>query len=268
MDVEGKRALITGGSSGIGLATAAALIAKGAKVFVTGRRPSGVAEAVEQLRSGGGFVDGCAADVTTEEGRSLTMRSSISALGGLGILINNAGGVRAGSLEDISEADISAMIAVDLLAPIFLTRAALPALRSSGDAMIVNVTSGIALVGIPFYAAYAAAKAGLARFGEAMRRELIGEGIHVLTVYPTATDTPMLRTSRAGTELGFVKEPVAAVANAIIGGIEADALEVVRGGASRNSMIESNRQDPTSIDLRFAQMKTELHAAVRDHSAL
>jgi uncharacterized oxidoreductase len=76
------------------------------------------------------------------------------------------------------------MLSIDLLAPILLTRAALPSLRASGDAVVVNVTSGIALIGAPFYATYAAAKAGLARFSEALRRELKGEGIHVLTVYP------------------------------------------------------------------------------------
>jgi uncharacterized oxidoreductase len=99
------------------------------------------------------------------------------------------------------------MLNVDLLAPILLTRAAMPSLRASGDAMVVNITSGIALIGAPFYATYTAAKAGLARFGEALRRELKGEGIHVLTVYPGATDTPMMKTNRAGSELGFSASP-------------------------------------------------------------
>ena len=106
----------------------------------------------------------------------------------------------------------------------------MPSLRASGEAMVINVTSGIALIGAPFYATYAAAKAGLARFGEALRRELKGEGIHVLTLYPGATETPMMKTNRAGPELGFNREPASAVAAATIAGIEADAFEVVRGG--------------------------------------
>ena len=110
------------------------------------------------------------------EGRALTLRQALDALGGLDILVNNAGGVRAGRLEATSQSEIEAMLNVDLLAPILLTRAALPSLRASGEAMVVNVTSGIALIGAPFYATYAAAKAGLARFGEALRRELKGEG--------------------------------------------------------------------------------------------
>src|SRR3546814_4760258 len=94
------------------------------------------------------------------------------------------------------------MIDVNLVAPILLTRAALPALRQGGDAMVVNIASGIALVGAPFYATYAAAKAGVAGFGESLRRELKGEGVHVLTAFPGGTDTPMMKSNRAGPEIG------------------------------------------------------------------
>jgi len=268
MRLQGKRVLVTGGSSGIGLATARALLAKGAKVAVTGRRPDVLAAAVKDLQMDGGFVRGVAADVGTAEGRVATLGQALAALGGLDILINNAGGVRAGRLENTSEAEIEAMVAVDLLAPILLTRAALPALRASGDAMVVNVTSGIALIGAPFYATYAAAKAGLARFGEALRRELKGEGIHVLTAYPGGTDTPMMKSNRAGPELGFAREPAAAVADAIVEGIEAAAFEVIRGGETRAKMIALNRDDPAAVDARFLGLKPALEEAVKDHSAL
>ena len=73
--------------------------------------------------------------------------------------------------------------------------------------LVVNIASGIALVAAPFYATYAGVKGGLAKFGELLRRELKGEGVHVMTVYPGATDTPMMRTSKAGPELGFTREP-------------------------------------------------------------
>src|ERR1700722_8568325 len=132
MKLEGKRALITGGTSGIGLATAAAVMAKGAKVFITGRRQDRLSMALERLRAGGGHADGLTADVATEQGRALTLKGCTEALGGVDILINNAGGVRAGRLEDTTEAEIATMIAVDLLAPILLTRAALPQLRATG----------------------------------------------------------------------------------------------------------------------------------------
>ena len=230
MNIKGKRVLITGGSSGIGFALAQALVAKGASVVVSGRREAALATAVAELGRTGAAVSSVAADVSTPAGRDATLKHAISALGGLDILINNAGGVRAGRLENTPEEELQAMIEVDLVAPILLTREALPTLRQSGDAMIVNVASGIALIGAPFYATYAATKAGLARFGEALRRELKGEGIHVLTAYPGGTDTPMMQSNRAGPELGFSREPASAVAEAIVEGIEANAFEVVRGG--------------------------------------
>ena len=268
MYLEGKRVIITGGSSGIGLATAQAMTAVGARVFITGRRPDIVAKAVDQLRATHAEASGVAADVATNDGRARTLEAGLETLGGLDILVNNAGGVRAGRLEDTSEAEIRAMIEVDLVAPILLTRAALPHLRAGGDGLVVNVTSGIALIGLPFYATYAAAKAGFARFSEALRRELKGEGVHVLTVYPGGTDTPMMKSNRAGPELGFGREPASAVAEAIVAGIRADAFDVVRGGEARDKMIALNRDDPAAIDQRFLGIKPALAEAVRDHSAL
>jgi uncharacterized oxidoreductase len=268
MNIEGKRVLITGGSSGIGLALARALLAKRAKVVISGRRPDVLAKAVEELRHAGSPVGSVAADVATAGGRAATLTQALDTLGGLDILVNNAGGVRAGRLENTSEAELQAMIDVDLVAPIMLTRAALPALRAGGDAMIVNVASGIALIGAPFYATYAATKAGLARFSEALRRELTGEGVHVLTAYPGGTDTPMMASNRAGPELGFSREPASAVADAIVEGIETNAFEVIRGGEARAQMIALNRENPRAVDERFLGLKPALEEAVKDHSAL
>jgi short-subunit dehydrogenase len=268
MQIQDKRVLVTGGSSGIGLAMAHVLVAKGAKVVVSGRRSEVVASAVAELKAGGGLAWGVAADVGTAEGRARTLNEALAVLGGLDILVNNAGAVRAGRLEAVSETEIEAMVAVDLLAPILLTRAALPALRASGDAIVVNVASGIALIGAPFYATYAGVKAGLARFGEALRRELKGEGVHVLTAYPGGTDTPMMRSNRAGPELGFSRETASDVAAAIVEGIETGAFEVIRGGEARARMIALNREDPEAVDERFLGLKPALEEAVKDHSAL
>ena len=133
---------------------------------------------------------------------------------------------------------------------------------------MVNVTSGIALLGAPFYTSYAAVKAGLTRFGEALRRELKGEGVHVLTAYPSGTDTPMMTSNRAGPELGFGREPASDVAAAIVEGIETGAFEVIRGGEAHAQMIALNRENPAAVDERFLGLKPALEEAVKDHSAL
>jgi uncharacterized oxidoreductase len=113
----------------------------------------------------------------------------------------------------------------------------------------------------------AAAKAGLSRFGEALRRELKGEGVHVLTVFPVATETPMMANSKAGSDLGFGREPAADVGKAVVEGIEANAIEVVRGGEARAKAIALNRDNPLALDERFLGMKAALEEATRDHRA-
>lgn len=143
---------------------------------ISGRRREVVAKAVRPMQTGSAEIHGIASDVATAEGGAATLEQALAALGGLDVLVNNAGAVRLGRRENTDETELQAMI--DVTAPILLARAAPPVLRNSGDAMIVNVSSGIA----PFYETYATVKAGLAYFGEALRRELKREGIHVLTV--------------------------------------------------------------------------------------
>ncbi|WP_010219894.1 SDR family NAD(P)-dependent oxidoreductase [Sphingomonas sp. PAMC 26621] len=265
MNVTGKRALVTGGSSGIGLEIARELLRAGANVAITGRRQDAIDLAVRTLE-GLGAISGVSADVATPEGRAQTLDLATRSLGGLDILVNNAGGVRAGRIEAIEEDEIRRMVEVNLTGPILLTRAALPLLRESGDALVVNVSSGIALVGMAFYSPYAAVKAGIAHFGEALRRELDGEGVRVLTVYPTATDTPMMATSGLGRFGG--RETASAVAQDVVAAILHNRLEVVRGGPDRHAMIELNRTDPGAVDDALRPTKSATEEAARNHSAL
>jgi len=268
MNIKNQSILITAAGSGIGRATAIALARKGARLTLFGRRQEPLEETARLVQEAGSEARVVTGDVTNVSAGGRAIRTATEQYGGLDVLINNAGNVRAGRLETIELEDIRAQIEVNLTGPILLTRAALPALRSSNDAAIVNVSSAIGLVGMPFYATYAATKAGIAHFSEALRRELYGEGVRVMTVYPGATDTPMMESTEAGPELGFEYEPAEAVADALVEGLETKKLEVIRGGEARSAMIAANREQPQEVDARLAQMKEALERATTNHRSI
>ncbi len=268
MDLSGKSVLVTGAGSGIGRATAVKLANKGAKLTLTGRREEPLRETARLVEEAGGEARLVAGDVTDPATQERVVQAAVESFGGLDVLVNNAGNVRAGRLEDISAEEVRTQIEVNLLAPVLLTRAALPTLMESGDAAVVNVSSGFGLVGMPFYSTYASTKAGIAHFGEALRRELFGEGVHVMTIYPGATETPMMDNNEAGPELGFQYESAEDVAEALVAGLEAGELEVVRGAEDRSAMTQMSRENPRELDEQVAQMKGELEKAVANHSSL
>jgi uncharacterized oxidoreductase len=263
----GKIVLLTGAGSGIGRATAILLARHQARLVLFGRRAEPLHETASLVRDAGGIAEIVAGDIGDPAARSASLAAA-ERLGGLDILINNAGGVMSGRLETIAEADLRALIEVNLIAPILLTQAALPLLGRSSDAAIVNVSSGMGLIGMPLYTVYTAAKAGIARFGEALRREVAPRGIRVLTLYPTATETPMMASSRIGSDQGIIRETPEAVADALVAGLLDDASEVVRGGAERMAMIQRNLVDPNSVDAHFATILDGLEAATRGHRSL
>src|SRR5260370_31160918 len=106
MNLQGKRALITGGSSGIGFAIAEAMLAKGTQIVITGRRPDVLSTAAKRLRAGGGRVDFVVADVSTENGRETTLKFALDHIGGPDRQVNNAGRGRAGPFEGAARDEI------------------------------------------------------------------------------------------------------------------------------------------------------------------
>jgi len=219
-------------------------------------------------RETGGEAQVVSGDITDPTTRERVIKAAIESFGGLDVLVNSAGAVRAGRLENVDVEEIRAQIEANLVAPILLTRVALPALRQSGDAAVVNMSSGLGLVGMPFYSVYGATKAGIAHFGEALRRELFGEGVHVMTVYPGATETPMMESSEAGPELGVEYEPPEDVAEALVAGLEAGELEIVRGAEDRSALTQMSREQPRELDEQVAQIKGDLERAVANHRSL
>jgi short-subunit dehydrogenase len=276
MQLRGRKALITGAGSGIGRALALRLADYGGALVLAGRRAEPLQETARLVNEQGGTAHVILADLAESAVPARLVEQSAAVLGGLDLLVNNAGNVRAGELESISEDDIQAMVAVDLLAPILLTRAALPHLRAAaraagevpGSAAVVGISSGIALVGLPYYSVYAGVKAGLARFDEALRRELHGTGIYVVTAYPGATATPMMDTNAAGDEVGFGRRSVEEVADAIVDGLLKDLIEINTALAGRRGMQELNRTDPVAVDEKLAPLLPLLRQGVSGHRSM
>lgn len=270
MDLSNRRGIITGAGSGIGRELAIEFGKRGANLLLVGRREDPLVETAGLVAAAGGRAEVLSVDVTDADAPARILQAA-AALGDIDLLINNAGNVRAGRLDAVSEQDVRSMLDLNLTAPILLTRASLGVLRRSGSeagSILLNISSGIALVGLPFYTVYAATKAGLAHFGEALRRELHGTGVHVATAYPGATATPMMDTSEAGEDLGFGRRPVKDVITEILAALERDEHEINTALASRRQMQQLNVSDPLAVDAALAPRLAALEDAVRDHNSI
>jgi len=209
--LRGRNALVTGGSRGIGLAVARELAQLGADVLIAARDPAGVEEAARALG-----VAAVAADVTTPEGRARIVEA-VLARGPLHVLVHNAGGNVRGPLVGYDDATIERLLALNLTAPLFLSRDLHPALRAAGDASVIHVGSVGGHVALPTGVPYGAAKAGLAQATRTLALEWARDGIRVNTVAPWYTRTPLvepvlsrpeaLAAILARTPLGRIAEP-------------------------------------------------------------
>lgn len=182
-ELVGRRALVTGGTRGIGAAIVQRLLDAGAKVVVTARSRG------EAMPAGAVFVAG---DVTTVEGVKAIAAEALGALGGLDILVNNAGGGRpfAAGTASIPDEEWQACFALNLFSAIRLTNALLPALRESKAAAIVNISSTAATMPFPAFAHYCAAKAALDTYSRTLALEVGPSGIRVNVVSPGPVTTP------------------------------------------------------------------------------
>lgn len=271
MDLTDRRGVVTGAGSGIGRELAVALGRRRGKLLLVGRRAAALRETAGFVAAAGGEAEILVRDITEPGAADEVAEAARDRWGGLDLLVNNAGNVRAGRLETYDVADVDAMVALNLTAPILLTRAALPDLHASAadrTSLVLTVASGIALVPLPFYSVYAATKTGIAAFGHALRRELQGTGVHVATAYPGATATPMMDSSQAGEELGFARRATADVVAEMLDALERDEHEINTSLASRRTLQELHATDPLAVDIEIAPMLGELEAAVRYHRSI
>jgi 3-oxoacyl-[acyl-carrier protein] reductase len=184
LGLRGRRALITGGSRGIGFAVAEALAAEGAAVGLVARATAGLAEAAERLKSQGNTVATAAADVTDTSQLKQAVADIATALGGLDRLVANAGGtVGRGNLTSAGDGDFTATFALNAGHAAELIRAGLPHLRAAGGGAVVIISSVTGMRPAP-RTAYAAAKAAEIHLAATAAQELAPAGVRVNCVSP------------------------------------------------------------------------------------
>lgn len=185
--LQGRKMLITGGGSGIGLATARRFIAEGGRVALLDRD----AQALERARHELGCFT-VTADVTEEAQVTQAVADAVAALGGLDGLVNAAGTSFWRSFDDLTFAEWRQVMSVNLDGPFLVCKAAWPALKASGQATIVNVASGAGLQPRPNFSAYCASKAGLLLFTKSLAMDGAAYGVRANAVCPGIVLTPLV----------------------------------------------------------------------------
>jgi all-trans-retinol dehydrogenase (NAD+) len=201
MELQGATAVITGGAMGIGLATAHRLIARGCAVALWDIQPDALANAARELHAKGGTVYTYICDVTDKAAVYATAARTISAMGQVDILINNAGFVRGGSFLSLKDTDDERTVGVNITALLYTIRAFLPGMYERDRGHIVNISSAAGLLGVPDLSVYAATKWAVYGLTESMRFEaqLQGKnGVRWSSIHPSYLAHGMFEGARLG----------------------------------------------------------------------
>jgi len=227
------RALVTGAAGGIGSAVAAEFVRQGAGVLLTDLREEALRAASEKLRRESLRVDWLAADINSSRGRAALARSAAKL--SINTVVNVAGVNPFGMLVEQSAAQIELAVAVNTTAPILLTQEMLPHLSGLPCAHVVNLGSMLGSIAMPGYAAYAATKAAIRCFSEALRREMRDTNVRVHYVAPRATRTPLNSADVCAMNecLGIRVDDPSVVAHAVVRAIVHDKAEIYVGFPER-----------------------------------
>ena len=242
MDLTARTILITGGSSGIGLELARQLLARGNVVVITGRSEQALETAKLSLPGLHAFKS----DVSDPSAIRVLHDTLTTRFPNLDTLINNAGVMRIVNLsEDRSLEDVTREIDIGLSGPIHMVQQFLPHLRSTSDALIVNVSSGLAFVPFPISPVYSAAKAAIHAYTRCLRVQLAGTTVAVVELAPPLTETPLFSTEFKDQMKGEKGMAVDVLVRRSIAAIESGRLEI-RPGQS-NILKVASRLAPEFI---------------------
>jgi 3-oxoacyl-[acyl-carrier protein] reductase len=204
--LDGKVAIVTGGSRGIGRAIAAALLDAGGQVAITGRSADSLAQAEAELEGGQRLLT-VQADVASEADVHRLVRETAARFGGIDILVNNAGVGRMTDVADQPTHEWREMIDTNLTGVFLCSRAVIPHLKQRGGGWIVSISSLASQNPFPGGACYSATKAGLNAFSHALMQEVRQHGIRVTVVAPGSVNTNFIPRDRGGDDGGWKLTP-------------------------------------------------------------
>jgi 3-oxoacyl-[acyl-carrier protein] reductase len=217
MDLDGKKALVTGGSEGIGRAIAAALVAEGCDVTITGRRRAPLEAAAREV--GAGWIAG---DVGREEDAARTVREFVARHGRIDILVNNAGFGAFAPLVDTALGRMEEVFRTNVFGAFLMAREAARHFVAQGSGNLVNISSTAGLRGFPGGTAYASSKFALRGMTECWREELRRHGVRVLLVNPSEVVTGFAGKSGRAQDPSPRKLRPKEVADAVVGALRLD----------------------------------------------
>jgi len=197
MRLEGRHAVVTGGSRGIGAAVARQLVSEGCAVMICARGLESAEELAAALRSSGAEAWAQVCDVADERSVERLAEAAVERMGRVDILVNNAGIALSGPIKTLTLEAWERVFAINATGTFLCTRAFLPGMRSSGWGRVVNIASIAGKVGAPYIAAYTASKHAVLGFTRAVATEVASEGVTVNAVCPGYVDTPMTTQSVA-----------------------------------------------------------------------
>jgi NAD(P)-dependent dehydrogenase (short-subunit alcohol dehydrogenase family) len=191
MSLQDKVAVVVGGGTGIGRATAMRLAAEGARIAVFGRREPLLVDTVAAIRKAGGVALHVAGDVAREADVTRLIDATVAAHGGIDILVNAAAVRGPAPFTDVTTADFEASLRTNLLGAFVVTRAAVAPMRARGGGSVIHIGSALGTVAVPLFAPYIASKGGLTMLAKAAAVELVADGIRVNVVAPGTIDTDL-----------------------------------------------------------------------------
>jgi short-subunit dehydrogenase len=258
-NLQGKRILITGASSGIGKALATQLAAAGAKLVLASRSEDKLKTLADSLPGGALVVP---TDVTKEQDRQHVLDRAVEQLGGLDVLINNAGIASWAHFADSTEEIMRQVMEVNFFAPAELIRKAIPILTNGVEPAVVNVSSMCGRRGMPAWSEYSASKYALCGLTESLRGELARFDIDILLIIPGLTSSEFSQhflRSEGRAQIEYEKGmPPEYVASRIIRSLEKNKTETWIG-SDTNWMLRVNRWFPRFVDWMIARRVKKLY---------